>query len=108
MTIVPPTIAGSARRSEAPVAIMRIRAPKPAAPAIDKPLIERPAQAAAITTPRIRDPDKALAAPLRSGREHGEDLRWINLQTIYDLKRARAEMPDEVLDEIKTYTAHAA
>ena len=58
MTIVPPTIAGSARRSEAPVAIMRIRAPKPAAPAIDKPLIERPAQAAAITTPRIVTPTK--------------------------------------------------
>ena len=47
---------------EAPVAIpMRIvsaRAPKPAAPAVDKPLIERPAQAAAITTPRIVTPTK--------------------------------------------------
>jgi antitoxin HigA-1 len=43
---------------------------------------------------------------LRLSRAFGTTPQyWINLQMIYNLKRARAEMPAEVLDEIETYTA---
>jgi antitoxin HigA-1 len=59
----------------------------------------------------IMNGDRSITAQmaLRLGRAFGTTPQyWINLQTIYDLKHARAEMPDEVLDEIETYTAHAA
>lgn len=56
----------------------------------------------------IMNGERSITATMaiRLGKAFGTTAQyWLNLQTIYDLKRARAEISDAALDEIHTYSA---
>ena len=56
----------------------------------------------------IMNGERSITAPMaiRLGKAFGTTAQyWLNLQTIYDLKRARAEIPETTLNQIHTYTA---
>ena len=55
----------------------------------------------------IMNGERAISAQMaiRLGHAFGTTAQyWLNLQTIYDLKKARAEMPEEALE----FTSYAA